>query len=560
MTRHLGWRLLAVLAVIGGAVALIATRPVRLGLDLRGGTQIVLQAKATAKHKIDADTINRTVEVMRRRVDQIGVSEPVLQKAGSDRIIVELPGLSDPAEAVEVIGKTAQLSFHAVLGAQASPPPTTPAEGSKELVLADESGGYLRLATSALTGDVVKDARADLDPESFAWSVVLEFRGEGTRAWESLTGKAACEPDGDAKRRLAIALDDKVISSPQVSPEIGCNQGIGGGSTVITGNFTEAAAKDLALLIRAGALPVPVQIVEQRTVGPTLGKEAIDASTRAALIGAGLTILYIIAYYRLLGVLAAVALAAYGALSFATLLALGSTLTLPGIAGFVLAIGMAVDANVLVFERMKEEYASGARVPLAARNGFKRAWSAIADSNATTLIAAFLLFSFASGAVRGFGVTLTVGVTVSMFTALVVTRALVDTIMRWRFVTERPGRLGLRVGERLRNRFATRKPQLLRRPRRWLAISVAVLGIAVVGVATRGLTYGLEFTGGRLVEYSTTQAVEVDAARAAVAGRRVSSRDRQRIRRRQHRRADDRPHRHRGVSSRGGTFRHRRSG
>jgi SecD/SecF fusion protein len=515
MTRHLGWRLLAVLAVIGGAAALIASRPMRLGLDLRGGTQIVLQAKETVEHTIDADTVNRTLEVLRRRVDQLGVSEPVLQKAGSDRIIVELPGVSDPREAVDVIGKTAQLSFHAVLGAQASPQPT-PSNADGELVLADEAGLYLRLAPSSLTGDAVRDARAEPDTQSFGWSVVLEFRGGGARDWESLTGRAACEPAGDPKRRVAIVLDDRVISSPQVSPEIGCNQGISGGSTVITGNFTDREAKDLALLIRAGALPVPVQIVEQRTVGPTLGKEAIEASTRAALIGASLTILYIIVYYRLLGVLAALALAAYGAVSFAVLLALGSTLTLPGIAGFVLAIGMAVDANVLVFERMKEEFAGGARVPVAGLNGFKRAWSAIVDSNATTLIAAFLLFYFAAGAVRGFGVTLTVGVAVSMFTALVVTRAMVDALLRSRVVAGRPGLLGLRVGERLRTRLATSKPQLLRRSRLWLALSAAVVGIAVAGIATRGLTYGLEFTGGRLVEYSTARTVEVDAARTAL--------------------------------------------
>src|SRR5581483_868597 len=207
-------------------------------------------------------------------------------------------------------------------------------------------------------------------------------------------------------------LDQKILASPQVSPQVSCNEGITGGTTVITGSFSQKEAKDLALLIRAGALPVPVEIVEQRTVGPTLGDAAVRASVQAAIIGAALTIIYVIAYYRLLGLLAALALVAYGAVSFATLLALGATLTLPGIAGFVLAIGMAVDANVLIFERIKEEHAGGASVRAATRHGFKRAWTAIADSNATTLLAAVLLFFYASGAVRGFGVTLSIGVLV----------------------------------------------------------------------------------------------------------------------------------------------------
>ena len=266
----------------------------------------------------------------------------------------------------------------------------------------------------------------------------VDFRGAGGRQWTVLTGEAACAGPGDPSRRVAIVLDRDVISSPQVAPDVQCEQGIPGGSTVITGDFTEREAKDLALLIRAGALPVPVEVVEQRTIGPTLGDAAIEASTKAAAIGASLTILYLIVYYRLLGVLAALALAAYGVISFAALLLIGATLTLPGIAGFVLAIGMAVDANVLVFERIKEEHAAGMSVRTAARNGFQRAWTAIADSNATTVLAAVLLFFYATGAVRGFGITLTVGVVVSLFTALVLTRLLVDLAVRSPRIAARP--------------------------------------------------------------------------------------------------------------------------
>lgn len=523
MSRHLGWRVLAVLAIVGGAAALVATRPVRLGLDLRGGTQIVLEARDTPERRVDRDTVARTVEVLRRRVDQLGVSEPTLQGAGERRIIVELPGVSDPEQALEVIGRTAQLTFHPVLGIAPEPAPTpgrSPSPAAEgERVLMGEDGTPIRLGPPALTGDAVGDARASLDPQGVGgWHVEVDFRGEGGRRWEELTGTAACEPAGDPKRRIAIVLDRDVISSPQVSPEIGCNQGITGGTTVITGGFTEREAKDLALLIRAGALPVPVEVVEQRTIGPTLGEAAIDASTRAALIGAALTILYILVYYRLLGLTAALALGAYGLISFAVLVGIGATLTLPGIAGFVLAIGMAVDANVLVFERIKEEHGAGMRVGQAALAGFKRAWSAIADSNATTLIAALVLFWFASGAVRGFGVTLTVGVAVSMFTALVVTKVMVELLVRGSRIPARPKALGLHVGARLRQWIERTSPNLLARRKLWLAISGIAVLAAVAGIVGRGLTYGVEFTGGRLVEYSTERRVELDEARAALAG------------------------------------------
>ena len=515
MSRHLGWRFLAVIALLGIAAALVLTRPARLGLDLRGGTQIVLEASDTARQKVDRDTLDRTLEVLRRRIDQLGVTEPTLQRSGERRVIVELPGVYDPAEAVKVIGRTAQLAFHSVLATLESGQKAA----ADELVLADEQGGRLRLAPAALGGGVVGDARAELDPQvQTRWQVAIEFRGAGGRQWAELTGKAACQPPGDPRRRVAIVLDRQVISSPQVDPSVQCGQGISGGSTVITGDFTDQQARDLALLIRAGALPVPVKVVEQRTVGPTLGAEAIQASTQAALIGVSLTILFMTLYYRLLGGLSALALGCYGLLSFAVLLALRSTLTLPGIAGFVLAIGMAVDANVLVFERMKEEYRAGAGLRPAVDRGFRHALSAIADSNVTTLLAAVLLFFLASGAVRGFGVTLSVGVVVSLFTALVVTRLLVELAVRWRAVAGRPPLLGIETGGRLREWLATRRPNLVGRARWWLAGSAVLLLLAVAGLVVRGPNLGLEFTGGRLLEYSTQRPVNLGAVRQALAG------------------------------------------
>ena len=503
--QKLRWRAALVLATVAGAAFLIVDRPARLGLDLQGGTQIVLEARDGPGHKVDSDTLNRTLEVLRRRVDQLGVAEPSLQRSGDRRIIVELPGVADPEEAVAVIGKTAELTFHAVLPA-----------GQGERTLPDESGLPIGLGPAAVTGNDVGTASATIGGNfAVAWQVQVDFRNDG--AWRQLTGTAACAPPGDPGRRLAIVLDGKVISSPQVAPEIRCDQGIPGGTTSITGDFTEGEAKDLALLIRAGALPVPVEIVEQRTIGPTLGDAAIDASVTAAVIGAALTMLFMVAYYRLLGVLAAVALVAYGALSYAVLLLIGATLTLPGIAGFVLAIGMAVDANVLVYERIKEEAAAGASTRRASQRGFERAWTAIADSNATTLLAAALLFFLASGAVRGFGITLSIGVLVSVFTALVVTRLLVDVVMRSR-LRDHPRLLGLEVGGRFRAWIADRRPNVLRHFRRWLGVSAAALVLAGAGIVTQGLEYGLEFSGGRLLEYDTARPADLDDVRRAVAG------------------------------------------
>lgn len=522
MSRHLGWRLVAVLLVLGAAGWLAATRPARLGLDLRGGTQIVLEAKDSPERQVDGDTVARTLEVLRHRVDQLGVAEPSLQRSGERRVIVELPGVYDPEEAVEVIGRTAQLAFHPVLGlagpASGEPATTAPPAGDADLVLADEEGGRLRLGPPALTGDAVGDARAELDPQFQArWQVAIELQGDGGRRWAALTGEAACQQLGDPTRRVAIVLDGQVISSPQVDPSVACEQGIGGGQTVITGDFTGEEAGDLALLIRAGALPVPVEVVEQRTVGPTLGEAAIQASVQAAVLGAALTMLYMIAYYRLLGGLAAVALVCYGLISFAVLLALRSTLTLPGIAGFVLAIGMAVDANVLVFERMREEHRAGASLRLSLERGFTRAFSAIADSSVTTLLAAGLLFFLASGAVRGFGVTLSVGVLVSLFTALVVTRVLVELVTRAAAVRRRPGLLGLDGGGRLAGWLATRGPNLIAKGRWWLAGSLVALVLAGAGLVVRGPSFGVEFTGGRLLEYRTSRPVDLDATRQALA-------------------------------------------
>ncbi|GGQ85311.1 protein translocase subunit SecD [Couchioplanes azureus] len=509
----------AVLAVVVLAVSgwLVATRPPRLGLDLRGGTQIVLETRDGEFARANAATTGEALEVLRRRVDELGVSEPTLARSGERRIIVELPGVTEPAEAVRVIGRTAQLTFRPVRGVE--PKPSAPApETAGEMVVASEDGQRLRLGPAALSGQQVDGAAAVLS-EIGEWQVNLDFRGDGGEAWRKLTGTAACAPAGDPARRVAIVLDREVISSPQVNEDVLCDAGISGGRTRITGSFAEAEAKDLALLVRAGGLPVPVDVIEQRTVGPSLGKAAIDASALAAVIGMIATILFVVAVYRLVGGIAAVVLICYGLISYAALLAVGATLTLPGLAGFVLAIGMALDANVLIFERAREEYAAGGprrSMRTALRSGFANAWSAIADSTVTTLLAAGLLFFLAAGPVRGFGVTLSIGVVASMFTALVLTRVLASPLAGTRWLARRPGWSGLAGIGWVRRRLEARDPDVMGRRRLWLGVSVVATVLALAGIGLRGLDLGIEFTGGRLVEYATTTPVPADDARAAV--------------------------------------------
>ncbi|MEU2760291.1 protein translocase subunit SecD [Streptomyces sp. NPDC007094] len=585
MTRATAVRAVLAVAVLLVSVFITLTKSPRLGLDLQGGTRIVLQARDTATVEADRETTDRTLEVLRQRIDSLGVSEPTLTRSGEDRIIVELPDVQDPRQAAEVIGRTAQLTFHAVEGpgtggpeeeapdgespegatpeekapggktpegatsegkspapgsttdstSEPAPAPgsttdstgepapgstSEPAPDSDRLTLPDEQGRLLALGEPRLSGAGVEDASAAFDAQGGAgWTVSLEFRKGAGQDWKKLTGEAACHPAGDDRRRVAIVLDEKVISSPQVDPSVGCRAGLPSGATQITGSFSADEARDLALLIKGGALPVPVEIVEQRTVGPTLGAAAIDASAQAALIGAAATALFIIVVYRLFGALATLALGAYGVISYAALVALGVTLTLPGLAGFVLAIGMAVDANVLVFERAREECADRPNRSLrsALTTGFKKAWSAVADSNATTLIAAGLLFFLGSGPVKGFGVTLAIGVVASMFSALVIARVLTEIAANSRFVGDHRGVNGIARPGAVRTWLVRKDPQLFRKPVRWLVVSATLVVVAVAGIVVRGVDLGVEFTGGRLVEYSTSRPVDVETARDSLA-------------------------------------------
>ncbi|WP_112236704.1 protein translocase subunit SecD [Kribbella monticola] len=514
-------RALFAFLVLAASGYVVTTAKPQLGLDLRGGTQIVLETSDSPTVKAGKETTDKALEVLRRRIDALGVSEPSVTRQGDKRIIVELPGVQDPREAAKVIGKTAQLTFHEVLDHVAAKP-AKPAAG--DLYLPDDSGGgFLKLAKPAMTGEKVGGADGLFDTQQASgWFVQLDFKDDGGKIWANITGKAACEPVGTPARRVAIVLDNEVITAPQVDPNGGsqlCNIGIAGGTSTISGSFTEDEAKDLAALIEGGSLPVPVHVVDQRTVGPSLGKDAIQASALAGAIGIGLTALFIIFVYRLVGLMAVLGLIAYSGMSYAALTALGATLTLPGLAGFVLAIGMAVDANVLVFERAREDYIAGRTDGLrrSLRSGFQNALSAIADSNITTLLAAGLLFFLAAGPVRGFGVTLSIGVLASMLSALVVTRVLAEFLVSRKFVLRRPALSGIAGHGRVRTWLETRRPPLMKHSRRWLVITAVAIVVSIAGVGIRGLNLGVEFTGGRLLEVSTAQRITPDQARAAVA-------------------------------------------
>ncbi|MBO8191026.1 protein translocase subunit SecD [Streptomyces oryzae] len=565
------WRALLALVVVGISLFFALTTPARLGLDLKGGTHIVLETRDGPGVRADRAATDRALEVLRQRVDALGVAEPSLSRAGENRIVVELPGVQDPREAAEVIGRTAQLTFHPVAEETGSRPAKdaqrkagkegTEDKAGKEgkgrgrtLPDPDAKGLYLRLGPTALTGEGVKDAEPQLDTaQGNGWSVTVDFRDSAAGQWAALTGRAACQPADAPQRRVAIVLDDRIVSAPRIQDSVACRTGITGGSTQITGNFSAEEAKDLAALVKGGALPVPVDVVEQQTVGPTLGADAIRASAQAAVIGLVCTAVFITVVYRLLGALATLALGLYGLISYASLVALGATLTLPGLAGFVLAVGMAVDANVLVFERAREEYnrprprpdkprrereserargreheraqerergrerGRGPDLRRALRAGFQQAYSAVIDSNVTTLLAAGLLFFFATGPVKGFGVTLSLGVLASMISAMVITRVLADWAVRRPWVRRRPALTGLAGDARLRAWLTARKPRFARRPRLWLSVMAGLVLVALAGIGLRGLELGVEFTGGRLVEYSTSRSVDADTARSAVA-------------------------------------------
>ncbi|RYB94779.1 protein translocase subunit SecD [Nocardioides oleivorans] len=519
MSRGVWIRFFLVLGLLVGCAALAVNVKPNLGLDLKGGAQFVFEAEGTDATPASAENVDKTLQVLRGRVDALGVAESTLVRQGENRILVELPGVTSDAEAQraeERIGSTAKLTIHKVLAT--AQPDAEPSKKDNQ-VLASDQGDTIEIGPTVIQGDEITGASSQQPQNSVDWVVAIDFNGKGGDTWADITGKAACNPSGDPKRRIAIVLDGEVISSPEVNTDVGCDVGIRGDSTQITGSYTASEAGDLAALIEGGSLPLELKPISDRLVGPSLGAAAIDQSIEAGIIGIILTGLFIIVVYRLVGFGATIALASYALLAYAMLVGLGSTLTLPGLAGFVLAIGMAIDANVLVFERAREEYeaypSAGFRRALAV--GFNKAWSAIIDSNVTTLLAAGLLFFLGSGPIKGFGVTLTIGVVASMVSALIIARVLCDLLVSNKPVSRRPRLTGLSDVGAVRRWLERKNPQIMKRRKIWLSISGAALVLAVTGIATQGLNLGVEFTGGRQLDYSVSKDMTVDQARQAVA-------------------------------------------
>jgi preprotein translocase subunit SecD len=429
-----------ILLLVAAAITVLVKMPMRLGLDLQGGSQLTIEAKPTKDiPKISEPELESIKKVIENRVNGLGVSEPLVQTMGNRQILVQLPGVSDPQEAEKVLGGTAQLDF------REQKPDTDGALGvaRQQNILAKglleglkksdkKDPASIKVAKEALqksnlaiaesftepkiTGKNLKTAQAESQQQSSGWDVTLRFDEIGGKQFADLTKNLA-----GTKLGIGIFLDGDLLSSPTVDGQYKLT-GISGGNAVINGNFTARDAETLAISLRGGALPVPVEIVENRTVGATLGQESIRSSIQAAIGGLLLVLIFMGVYYRVPGLVADVSLIIYTILSLAVFNLLGVTLTLPGIAGFILSIGMAVDANVLIFERTREELRTGKTLYRSVESGFNRAFSSILDGNLTTIIACVAMFWFGTGLVKGFAFTLGLGVVVSMFTALTCTR------------------------------------------------------------------------------------------------------------------------------------------
>lgn len=381
-----------IVLVVIGSVYCIATKPTKLGLDLVGGSRLVLEAQTTETiPEITNDHMNSLQFAIENRVNSLGVAETVVQREGEKRLVVEIPDVTDLDKAKQFIGETAELEF-------------------KKMGIVN---GEPEWVSTGLTGKDLNKSMVSNNPNNGQWVVSLEFNSEGSKKFATLTRELT-------GKQMAIFFNGELQSAPNV------NEPITGGHAQITGGgnsgFSHDEAKQMVDLLNAGALPVPAKIIEENTVGPTLGADSIARSKFAGILGLGLVMLFMTAYYKVPGMIANVALCIYGLILFALFKTIPVTLTLAGIAGFILSIGMAVDANILIFERTKEELRAGRTLFTAINSGFDRAFTSIWDSNITTIITCVILYACGTSIVKGFALTLAIGVIVSMFTAITVTR------------------------------------------------------------------------------------------------------------------------------------------
>lgn len=446
---------------------------IKLGLDLKGGVYVVMEAQTDATGAELAKLMEQTQVIIEDRVNQMGLSEPTVIIEGQKKIRVELPGAEDSDEAIKTIGKTAQLQF----------------------VLGD--------GTVVVDGSHVKDAGIGKDEKGFN-AVDLEFDGQGAVAFEEATRKAlygeVINPEtGIADNRIYIVLDDKVISSPGVSTVIS------GGRAQITGQFTDDEVTELAMLIRGGALPVGLKEVQTSLVGPSLGIDSLNMSVIAGVIGVGLILIMMIVLYRVMGLVANIALLLYILLVFWVMALFSAVLNLPGIAGLILSIGMAVDSNVIIFSRIKEEYLVGGKsLRVSVDSGFHRALGTIIDSQLTTMLAGIILYQFGSGPVKGFALTLMIGIVISVLTAVIITQFLMKTLVETKSLAK------VKLFGLDKPRFQFKKEFQFIKCRKVFYIVAIVL--IVIGIGTgliRGFNWGIDFTGGTMMQFEMERKVEV---------------------------------------------------
>ncbi|HXB79688.1 MAG TPA: protein translocase subunit SecD [Bradyrhizobium sp.] len=405
---------------LGGLLGSSGQRSLEVS-DAGGGLIRLTVPQAAITERI-RQTIEQSIQIVERRVNQLGTVEPVIQRQGTDRILVQVPGLQDPTELKRILGKTAKMEFRMVDTAVA---PDAAAQGrvppEDEILMSAQPPKipYVIKKQVLVSGGELTDAQPGFDQRSGEPIVTFRFNSSGSRKFAQATSENVGQP-------FAIVLDNEVISAPVI------REPITGGSGQISGNFTVQAANELAILLRAGALPAPLTVIEERTVGPGLGQDSIEKGELAAYVGSIMVIVFMLATYRLFGLFANIAVAINVAMIFGVLSLLNATLTLPGIAGIVLTVGIAVDSNVLIYERIREEIRGGRNAISAIDAGFKRALATILDSNITTFIAAAVLFYIGTGPVRGFAVTLGIGILTTVFTAFTLTRLIVAWWVRWK--------------------------------------------------------------------------------------------------------------------------------
>jgi SecD/SecF fusion protein len=607
--------LLLVAGLLVGSVVVIAVKPTRLGLDLKGGVSLIYQGKPTKQSQVTSDSINRAIDVMRKRVDQLGVAEPQIQRSGTDQIDVSLPDVKNADEAAAQVGTVAQLWFYdwegSVLGPNCKPDPANtsvtggpsagvsaapPAlsefdavmRGAKcprtntgkessgdKLYLVNKKTKHVLVGPDESRADLQRDAQAKKlpfdtdqivtvpqgvtlvraeqdDPKgkpSNLWyvlkdqtvlggkdiknpeqnfdngaggtgepNVTFDFTGHGASTWETFTKKLAQRGQEQAlgtsadasNQHFAIVLDNELISVPQIQWQKYPNGIPSGGGSEISGGFTIDSAQRLANLLKTGALPIKLQLISSSQVSATLGKQALHQGLIAGIAGFIIVALFLLAFYRILGVIAVGALVVYAIFFYALIKLVPITLTLPGIAGLILTIGVAADANIVIFERVKEELRGGRSIPAAIATGYKRGLSAIVDANVVTFMVAFILFLLATAGVKGFAFTLGVGTLVSFFTAVLLTQAVLSAMGRSKLIHS-PAALGAR-----RQRVERRRFDFMGASKWFFSMSGVILLIGALAIGGKGLNFGIDFESGTRIRAELTRSADENAVRSAI--------------------------------------------